>query len=59
MKYPLELEPNLRRSLNGKKAKRTSTKKHRKLYNRLYRRVSKKILDFDTTLFKKRVDWEF
>ena len=59
MKHPYELEPGLRYSLNSKKARRMSTKKHRKLYNRLFRRSSKNVLDFDTTLLKKRIDLEF
>ena len=63
MKFPHTSEPTLRYSINGKKAKRESTKSYRKGYNRSIRRISKNNLEMSNeelkTIFKKRIDYEY
>lgn len=59
MKHSWQWEPHLRRVLNPKGGKRRQTKKQRKIYSRVLRRYSKRDLDFNPRMFKKRIDWEF
>lgn len=63
MKFPHTSEPTLRYSINGKRAKRESTKSYRKGYNRSIRRMFKNNLDMSNeelkTIFKKRIDYEY
>lgn len=59
MKHSFTLEPGLRYAISEKRAKRESFKKHRKIYNRIFRRKLKENPEMDTTILKKRVDWEY
>ena len=59
MKYPEQLEPSLRWSLNEKKAFRFSSKSDRKIYNRIFRRKLKNNPNFDIKLIKKRLGYEY
>ena len=59
MKHGETLEPGLRWHLSGKKARRNSTKKDRKLSFRSMRRALKDTEFKDTQLLKKRVGFEY
>jgi hypothetical protein len=53
------LEPGLRFIINPKKARRKSFKKHRSIYNRIFRRSLKQNPELDVNLIKRRIDWEY
>ena len=59
MKHSFILEPRLRFSINSKKAKRKSFKKHRNIYNKIFRRKLKQNPELDVNLLKRRIDWEY
>lgn len=59
MKHPFTLEPKLRFWLDPKGAKRKSTKSYRKTFNRIFRRNSKRNVDFDVKLLKRRINYEY
>lgn len=59
MKHSEELEPKLRSLLGSNNNRKKGTKGLRKLHNRIHRRKLKENPEFDITLFKKRVGWEF
>jgi hypothetical protein len=59
MKHSFMLEPGLRFSINSKKARRKSFKKHRSIYNKIFRRSLKQNPELDVNLLKRRIDWEY